>query len=284
MLRLKVTLLVSLTLAFAASSAHAASASAQKCQAGKNKAAGKYAACRENAEAKLATSGDTAKYGEAITKCSDKFAATWQKLEDKAVAAGSSCPSVGDATGIGGKVTATTDTIAALVGGVRFEDNGDGTVTDHQTGLQWEKKTTTVDSGQNYADPHDVDNYYTWSVSGDPYPPDGTAYTDFLSKLNDCSSPDGTTVTGGFANHCDWRLPTIVELQTIVDSTQGNCGGGSGACIDPVFGPTIEGWYWSSTTDADSPYYAWFVHSDDGNADSSNKNNVFSVRAVRTGS
>ena len=30
----------------------------QKCQAGKNKIAGKYAACRQNAEAKLATTGD----------------------------------------------------------------------------------------------------------------------------------------------------------------------------------------------------------------------------------
>ena len=34
----------------------------------------------------------------------------------------------------------------AVKGGVppRFVDNGDGTVTDNQTGLQWEKKTTTV--------------------------------------------------------------------------------------------------------------------------------------------
>ncbi len=46
------------------------------------------------------------------------------------------------------------------------------------------------------------------------------------------------------------------ELQTIVDSSMGACGGGSGACISPVFGPTaetpVEGpcphtAYWSST-------------------------------------
>jgi hypothetical protein len=130
----------------------------QQCQAGKNKAAGKYAACRENAEAKLATSGDVTKFGQAITKCGEKLTAAWQKLEAKAVAAATTCPSVGDAAGIAGKVTATTDTVAALVGGLRFEDNGDGTVTDHQTGLQWEQK---VSPGGGLADPHDVDNVYS---------------------------------------------------------------------------------------------------------------------------
>jgi hypothetical protein len=117
--RALVTLTALVALATAAES-YAGPTPAQQCQSGKNKAAGKYAACRGNAEAKLATSRDATKYGEAIIKCADKFAAAWQKLEDKAVAAGSACPSVGDATDIDGKVTETTDTIAALVGGARF--------------------------------------------------------------------------------------------------------------------------------------------------------------------
>jgi len=37
--------------------------------------------------------------------------------------------------------TPTTDRVAAVVAGNRFKDNLDGTVTDHLTGLQWEKKT-----------------------------------------------------------------------------------------------------------------------------------------------
>ena len=155
--RALVTLIAVVSLATATGS-HAGVTPEQACQSGKNKTAGKYAACRENAESKLATSGDTTKYGEAITKCGDKFTVAWQKLEDKAVAAGSACPSVGDATGIAGRVTATTDTVAALVAGNRFEDNLDGTVTDRETGLQWEQKTTAVGSGVNLADPHDVDN------------------------------------------------------------------------------------------------------------------------------
>jgi hypothetical protein len=154
---------------------HAAGTPEQKCQAGKNKAAGKYAYCRAKAEAKLATSGDQTKYGETIVKCYDKQGATWQKLEDKAVAAGTTCPSVGDAADFDYRISLSTLIAAALLGGTRFVDNGDGTVTDLQTGLQWEQKTTAVGSGVNLADPHDVDNTYSLTVSGSPYPPDGTA-------------------------------------------------------------------------------------------------------------
>src|SRR5439155_26311809 len=101
------------------------------------------------------------------------------------------------------------------------------------------------------ADPHDVDNTYTWSSSGTAA--DGTAFTDFLSRLNACTSSDGSTVTAVFAGHCDWRLPPIAELRTILDTSQGNCGGGSGAGIGPNFGPTAASDYWSSTTLAGSP-------------------------------
>src|SRR5206468_6556965 len=44
-----------------------------------------------------------------------------------------------------------------------FTDTGDGTIMDTCTGLQWEKKTTAVDSGPNPDDLHDVDNWYTWA-------------------------------------------------------------------------------------------------------------------------
>ena len=63
-------------------------------------------------------------------------------------------------------------------------DNGDGTVTDRQTGLQWEKKV--AGSGCT----HCVNDTYKWSNSG--INPDGPAFTDFLGFLNYCSSNDGT--------------------------------------------------------------------------------------------
>ena len=62
-----------------------------KCQAGKNQAAGKYAACRHSAEKKLAVTGDTARYNDGIAKCEATFAAAWQKEEDRAAGASATC-------------------------------------------------------------------------------------------------------------------------------------------------------------------------------------------------
>jgi hypothetical protein len=157
----------------------------------------------------------------------------------------------------------------------RFVDNGDGTVTDHQTGLQWEKKV--AGSGC----PNCVDDFYAWSDSG--FAPDGPALTGFLGKLNNCASPDGSSVTPAFAGHCDWRLPGITELQTIVDLSAPGCGSGS-PCIDPIFGPTKVSDYWSSTSESGTPGNAWDVTFFNGNVLFIDKTTTLSVRAVRGGS
>jgi Protein of unknown function (DUF1566) len=86
----------------------------------------------------------------------------------------------------------------------RYVDNGDGTITDNDTGLMWEKKTEGPGE-------HNLNDRYTWGHPGDTKP-DGTAFTDYLGTLNDGLSSDGTTITHCFANHCDWRLPTFEEL------------------------------------------------------------------------
>ncbi len=261
------------------SAATAAGTPAQKCAAGKNKAAGKYSACRENAAGQLATSGDAGRYADAVAKCADKFVLAWQTLEAKAAAAGASCP--GDHPLVKGRTDACTDTVAAMIDGPRLEDNGDGTVTDHQTGLQWEKKETALGSGVDLANAHDVDNTYVWSSSS---PPNGSAFTDFLDRLNDCTSSDGSAATtAGFAGHCDWRLPTIQELQTILDATQGACGGGSGPCIDPIFGPATDGHHWTATTVANYPLLAWRVYFFNGMLSHGGKGTALAVRAVRGG-
>jgi hypothetical protein len=164
------------------------------------------------------------------------------------------------------------DTVACSP--TRFIDNGDGTLTDKLTSLQWEKKT---DDGSV----HDTNNTYTWSVTGSA--PDGSAFVDFLGALNGCVEnaaypPSG--LVGGFAGHCDWRLPSVVELQTIVDMAAPGCGSGT-ACIDPLFGPTINYNYWTATTFADYAPAAWFADFDVGQVEESGKSAAWYVRAVR---
>ena len=153
----------------------------------------------------------------------------------------------------------------------RFEDRG-LTVFDHQTGLEWEKKTN---------DP-DTDNDYTWST-GTPWNPNGAAFTVFLAFLNDggecvTESAAGTAVTSwGYAGHCDWRLPTISELKTIVDCSHG------APCVAPILGPTQSTNYWSSSSDANVPYGAWYVYLVYGLSGNDFKTNFLYVRAVRGG-
>lgn len=97
-----------------------------------------------------------------------------------------------------------------------YRDNGDGTVTDLNTGLMWEKKD---DSGGI----HDWDNRYTWSLTG-TFMMSGTIATEFLSALN------GANGSGDcFAGYCDWRIPNARELHSIVSFQ------GSRPAVDSVF-------------------------------------------------
>jgi len=173
----------------------------------------------------------------------------------------------------------------------RYVNNGDGTLTDLQTCLMWEMKTGTVGSPVDCStttcsNPHDVNNLYHW-CSGFPNctnasnPPDGGAFTDFLQRVNGQLCATGTCPDlGGYS---DWRVPTLAELQTIVDFTQGVCGGGSGPCINPAFGPTQADNHWSASTNAGTPAQAWLVNFNFGGASSNNKALVAYVRAVRGG-
>jgi len=198
--------------------------------------------------------------------------------------------------GLAADVSANTAAIAALGAATGLEACADGlTVADHDTGLLWEKKTGTP---VNFAsrvlcetagcpDPHDVANAYEWSnVAPDP---NGNAFTDFLAKLNDSSQPAtwssgssvsiGTQTSGCFADHCDWRLPNVVEIQTILDCSFGN------PCIDPLLGPTASSRYWSASSLATFPTTAWGASFSNGLVNGSlTKTNGLFVRAVRAGS
>lgn len=195
-------------------SAHAA-LTTPACLAKKLKEWGNLRKCQatENGKALQAKSADPA-------KCQTKFDANLAKLTAKAAEAAIAC---------------------------RYGANGDGTVTDYDTGLQWEKKTGCSEN-------------FCFCVAGDPHCV-GTTYTwgDAVSYVNG-TTVDGSVLSGafaGFAGHSDWRLPTIVELLGILDPSVAGCSTNGGpACIDPIFGPTGSPFfytYWSATADYYSP-------------------------------
>ncbi len=109
-----------------------------------------------------------------------------------------------------------------------FEDLGDGTVADHNTGLVWMQR----DSG---------------SLAGS----EGGAL-DWAGSLAWCE--DSTE-----AGHDDWRLPDVKELQSLVDYARSPDTTGS-AAIDPLFDATLIrdeagddnfAAYWTGTTHLD---------------------------------
>lgn len=186
----------------------------------------------------------------------------------------------------------------------RYIDNGDGTVSDLNTGLMWEKKTGVVGT-PNPTDIHDVNNLYLWCIGTDDSwpnctnpsnPPDGTAFTDFLGSLNWGTRlpPPAPDIAGCFANHCDWRLPSYDELKGIIDTTVAGCGS-TGPCINPVFGPTAFlstpphaeiGCYLTITGEPEDTVhdYFWLWSFDDGMLYHGPKMSVSAdVRAVRGG-
>ena len=80
-----------------------------------------------------------------------------------------------------------------------YVDNGDGTMSDVNTGLVWEKKC------DGCGGLHDVKALYRWDTEN--------GETDVPAWLETVNAEEGA----GFAGHRDWRLPTVAELMTIVD-------------------------------------------------------------------
>ncbi len=125
---------------------------------------------------------------------------------------------------------------------------------DNVTGLIWEMKT-------NDGSVHDRDNIYTWANTAT-----------FIAYVNDEDF-------GGFS---DWRMPTVKELSTLVNSNRIN------PSINTIFFPDgvssgIHSVYWSSTTYASRSVFAWYVSFYGGHASNLGKSSGCYVRAVRAG-
>jgi uncharacterized protein DUF1566 len=94
-----------------------ASNPALTCQSNKNKEAGKYADCRQKAEAKFALNGDDVARTVAFQKCIDKFTLKWPSIEAKAAGAGKPCPSVADQAEVQSGADTYTGNLALILAG-----------------------------------------------------------------------------------------------------------------------------------------------------------------------
>jgi hypothetical protein len=117
-----------------------------------------------------------------------------------------------------------------------YTDNGNGTVTDNVTGLMWQQAAPTT----------------TYTLAG------AIAY---------CST------TLSLAGHTDWRLPSFIELISIVDF------GLASPSLNAVYFPgTPSAVFWSSTN---STTTAWDVSFVDGSPNEHSGSTLENVRCVR---
>ena len=127
----------------------------------------------------------------------------------------------------------------------RFQDHGDGTITDLNTKLMWKR----CSEGQLGAQCETGADPFT---AGDPTDFDWDASLQHIEDLNSA---------GGFAGYTDWRLPNRKELESLVEES----------CFSPainitIFPNTPSRFYWSSTHYPTSVTFAWGISFGDGNA------------------
>jgi hypothetical protein len=133
---------------------------------------------------------------------------------------------------------------AGVEGGVSRHDydvSAGDVVVDRVTGLMWQRR---VDPGTR-----------SWT--------EATAYCACLS----------------LAGQEDWRLPTRMELVSIVDFTR------DAPAIDPAaFPDTPPAWFWTASRWAEDPSFAWYIYFENGFTNFIDQGATYQVRCVRPAS
>jgi hypothetical protein len=135
----------------------------------------------------------------------------------------------------------------------RYSDQGDGTVVDTITGLQWMRSAL----GQIWNGKINLTEAkrYTWQEA--------------LSAVDDFNQ------TGRFAGYQDWRVPSIDELKTLVER------GKKPAINHAMFPATPLSLFWSSTSAVNINHSAWAVYFYGGSAYWYGKTSYYYLRLVR---
>ncbi|NRB40791.1 MAG: DUF1566 domain-containing protein [Pseudomonadales bacterium] len=142
-----------------------------------------------------------------------------------------------------------------------YTDHYDGTVSDNTSGLMWQKCSVGQtwlegDSSNDGSDDH-CDTAVT------------LPYKRAVAAADNANAAEENGYT-------DWRLPSLVELQTLVE----------GACFGPsinekIFPDSVSGFYWTATADDDNSSNAWHLSFILGFEVSGGKNFYYYARLVR---
>jgi hypothetical protein len=148
--------------------------------------------------------------------------------------------------------------------GFSYSSVAGGCVLDNVTGLMWEVKTT--DGGLR-----DKNKIYTnYSAAYDPSSQFGTA-TDASGYVADVNA---TNLCG----YSDWRLPTVDELQSIVDY------GVTAPTIGTIWFPNTQpSNFWSASPYVGHPEWGWFGNFLGGKVGYYTRSTTYYVRLVRAG-
>lgn len=140
---------------------------------------------------------------------------------------------------------------------------------DHVTGLTWEVKTTSGLSNKNHT--------FSWYSSNGGVVGTNSGGTCETGGRCDTEKFVADVNNAGLCGYSDWRLPTLKELENIVDYSRIN------PPIDPdYFINTRPDQYWTSTADSSYPgQYMWLVDFMTGAAAKDQPAAAQSVRLVR---